>query len=838
MSESKVAPGDTDGVIQIDGKEWDKGRIFDVIKDVCTERTEDGTVVIEGLPNVDCDAIASHVLDIMSNITIDSATKEELFSCIAMRAKEMMSTHFDYDTLWGRALIIAMRIKSPFTKFSEFMKRATEVVCDQTHKVKPVVDVELAEWVSAHASQVDAMIDIRRDFRLAGFGVMTLLKSYLLKFNGVPSEHPQFMYMRVSIGIHVKHALQQQKRGVPVNLDELLATVKETYDALSLGEATHATPTLFNMGTPKPQGASCATMSVKEDSLRGGILDAWVDGAIMKQHAFGVGMSWHKVRAKGSYIHSSGAKSDGVCPFLRVENEISSCINQGGRRKGSAAIYFPLWHADVIDFVNLKNPHLPERETATDLFYAAWVSDLFMKRLIRGEDWPLFCPTQAPRLLTTYGKEFEAAFLEYEAAGLARRVVKASDIWKHIVESQFNTGMPYVLYKDHCNRLSNQKNLGIIKLSNLCSEVVLFTGKNRHGNEEMGVCNLASVALPKFVQSDGTFDFKGLERVTRMLVRNVDKMMDVIYLPLEAMKESNYRNRPMGIGVQGLANVFAKMALPYGSARALKLDAEIAETMYYAAVSESVDLASVLGAYPSFRDGPDGSPASNGLFQFDLHKKKPVTDRYDWESLRERMKTVGLRNSLLIAHMPTASTANILGNSPGNEPFQANMYRQTVLSGEATVLNRDLVRVLQKKGLWTPDVIDHLSKHDGSIASIDGIPKIVKKMYRTVWEMDNMDIVAHNAVRAPFVCQSQSMNLYMRRGVDDGPEEEAEQFVAVTRAQVEAWRRQLKTGMYYLRSTAKRGVAHETQKAPSGGSKGSGSRSRGVDVEECLSCGA
>ena len=584
-----------------------------------------------------------------------------------------------------------------------------------------------------------------------------------MKLNGEVAERPQQMLMRVAIGIHT---------------DDIDSAI-ETYNYMSEGWFTHATPTLFNSGTPKPQMSSCFLLTTKEDSISG-IYDTLKQCAQISQSAGGIGLSIHDIRATGSYIKGTNGTSNGIVPMLRVFNDTARYVDQGGgKRKGSFAIYVEPWHADIFDFLDLKKNHGKEEQRARDLFYALWIPDLFMKRVEENGDWTLMCPHECPGLSDTYGKKFEKLYKKYESEGKGRKTMKAQELWFKILESQIETGTPYMLYKDAANEKSNQKNLGTIKSSNLCTEIIEYTAP-----DEVAVCNLASIALPKFV-IDGKFDHEKLFNVTYRVTRNLDKVIDANYYPVPEARNSNMRHRPIGIGVQGLADAFILMRHAFDSPEAKQLNKEIFETIYYAAVTASKDLAIENGPYETWK----GSPISNGVFQFDMWKVKP-TDRWEWDLLREEVKKHGVRNSLLLAPMPTASTAQILGNNECFEPYTSNIYTRRVLSGEFIIVNKHLLRDLVKLGIWNDRLKNKLMASNGSIQNIDEIPENIKELYKTAWEISQKEILDMAADRGAYIDQSQSLNIFMENA----------NFAKLTSMHFYGWKAGLKTGMYYLRT--------------------------------------
>ncbi len=620
--------------------------------------------------------------------------------------------------------------------------------------------------IQKNKARLNSAIVYDRDFNFDYFGFKTLERSYLLRMNGQVVERPQHMIMRAAIGIH----------------GEDIDAAVETYNYISEKWFVHATPTLFNACTPKPQLSSCFLLTMTEDSIPG-IFETLSRCAKISQSAGGIGLSIHNIRAKGSYIKGTGGTSNGIVPMLRVYNDTARYVDQGGgKRKGAFAVYIEPWHADIFEFLDLKKNHGKEEQRARDLFYAMWIPDLFMQRVKDGGDWSLFCPNECPNLHDTYGGEFEALYHKYEREGKARKTIKAQDVWFKILESQTETGTPYMLYKDACNKKSNQKNLGTIRSSNLCTEIVEYTSQ-----DEVAVCNLASIALSKFVTEDKKFDFKKLYEVSRVVTRNLNKIVDVNYYPIQEANNSNMRHRPIGIGVQGLADAFIQMRFPFDGPEARQLNKDIFETIYFGAMTESVELAKKEGAYSTF----EGSPLSKGEFQFDMWGVRP-SDRWDWETLRAEVVKNGARNSLLLAPMPTASTSQILGNNECFEPYTSNIYTRRTLSGEYVVVNKHLLKDLIGLGLWDEEMKEHLIAANGSIQHIEGIPKELKALYKTTWEISQRVIIDMAADRGAFICQSQSMNLFM----------ENPNFGKLSSMHFYAWQKGLKTGMYYLRSKA------------------------------------
>jgi ribonucleoside-diphosphate reductase alpha chain len=694
----------------------------------------------------------------------DGVTTRELDNLAAEVAASNTTAHPDYALLASRIAVSNLH-KSTKKSFSETMKDLYEYLDPKTGKNAALLADDVHEIIQSNAEILDSNIIYDRDFRYDYFGFKTLERSYLLKLEGKVVERPQHMLMRVAVGIH------------KANITEAIAT----YNLMSEGWFTHATPTLFNSGTPKPQMSSCFLLTMKEDSI-GGIYDTLKNCAKISQSAGGIGLSIHDIRATGSYIKGTNGTSNGIVPMLRVFNDTARYVDQGGgKRKGSFAIYLEPWHADVFDFLDLKKNHGKEEQRARDLFYALWMPDLFMKRVEENGDWTLMCPHECPGLSDTYGADFEALYTRYEKEGKGRKTVKAQDLWFKVLESQIETGTPYILYKDAANEKSNQKNLGTIKSSNLCTEIMEYTAP-----DEIAVCNLASVALPKFVR-DGKFDHNKLFEVTYQITKNLNKIIDENYYPVPEARNSNMRHRPIGIGVQGLADAFILMRFPFESEEAKKLNKEVFETIYYASMTASKDLAKEDGPYETY----EGSPVSQGIFQYDMWNVTP-SDRWEWNILKEEVKKYGVRNSLLLAPMPTASTAQILGNNECFEPYTSNIYTRRVLSGEFIIVNKHLLRDLVKLGIWNDDIKNKLMAANGSVQNINEIPDNIKALYKTAWEISQKTIIEMAADRGAYICQSQSLNIFMENA----------NFAKLTSMHFYGWKKGLKTGMYYLRTKA------------------------------------
>ena len=710
---------------------------------------------------VDPVAVAKRVVDGV----YDGVTTSELDNLAAETAASMTIKHPDYANLAARIAVSNLH-KSTKKSFSETVTDLYEYINPETGKKAPLIADDVYEIIQENAEYLDSQLIYDRDFSYDYFGFKTLERSYLLRMHGKIVERPQQMLMRVSIGIHK---------------DDLEGAL-ETYELMSKKYMTHATPTLFNAGTPKPQMSSCFLLTMKEDSIDG-IYDTLKQTAKISQSAGGIGLSIHNIRATGSYIGGTNGTSNGIVPMLRVYNDTARYVDQGGgKRKGSFAIYVEPWHADIYEFLDLKKNHGKEEMRARDLFYAMWIPDLFMERVEKNEEWTLMCPNECPGLFDCHGQEFVDLYTKYESEGKGRRTVKAREVWAKIMESQIETGTPYMLYKDAANLKSNQQNLGTIRSSNLCTEILEYTSP-----DEVAVCNLASIALPMFVE-DGKFDHQKLYDVTYKVTYNLNQVIDRNYYPVVEARNSNMRHRPVGLGVQGLADTFIKLRMPFDSEEAKALNKEIFETMYFAAVSSSKDQAVKDGAYETY----EGSPISKGQFQHNLWgvKDEELSGRWDWKELREEVEKHGVRNSLLMAPMPTASTSQILGNNECFEPYTSNVYTRRVLSGEFIVVNKHLLNDLIELGLWNDDMKNALMATNGSVQNIEGVPDNLKAIYKTVWEISMRDILDMAADRGMFIDQSQSLNLFM----------ESPNMGKLTSMHFYAWKKGLKTGMYYLRS--------------------------------------
>lgn len=697
----------------------------------------------------------------------DGVTTSELDNLAAETAASMTIAHPDYAQLAARISVSNLH-KNTKKSFSETMKDLYEYVNPRTGQKAPLLSDEVYDVIMRNAEELDSCVIYNRDFNYDYFGFKTLERSYLLKINGHIAERPQHMLMRVAVGIH---------------LDDIKSAL-ETYELMSKKFFTHATPTLFNAGTPKPQMSSCFLLTMQDDSIDG-IYDTLKQTAKISQSAGGIGLSIHNVRATGSYIRGTNGTSNGIVPMLRVFNDTARYVDQGGgKRKGSFAVYVEPWHADIYSFLDLKKNTGVEEMRARDLFYAMWIPDLFMKRVEEDSFWTLMCPNECPGLYDVHSEVFDALYLSYEAAGKGRKTVRARELWEKILESQIETGTPYMLYKDAANRKSNQKNLGTIRSSNLCTEILEYTSK-----DEIAVCNLASISLPMFIEKN-EFSHKKLFEVTKRVTRNLNKVIDRNYYPVKEAENSNLRHRPVGLGVQGLADAFIMLRMPFTSDEAKKLNQEIFETIYFAAVTTSMELAKEEGAYSTFK----GSPISEGQFQYNLWglKDEELSGRWNWSKLRKDVMKHGVRNSLLLAPMPTASTSQILGNNEAFEPYTSNIYTRRVLSGEFIVVNKHLLKDLVSLGLWNEEVKQELMRHNGSVQNINVIPNDIKELYKTVWELSMKDIIDMSRHRGYFIDQSQSLNLFMQDA----------SYAKLTSMHFYAWKSGLKTGMYYLRTKA------------------------------------
>ncbi|CAK4634162.1 hypothetical protein LEN26_017189 [Aphanomyces euteiches] len=732
-------------------------------------------------------------------------TTSELDELAAETAAYQATQHPDFSKLAARISISNLH-KNTNKLFSDNIELFYNNKHSKTGAPAPLIAEDVYKIVMENKEVLNSAIITDRDFEYDYFGFKTLEKGYLLRVNDKVCERPQHLIMRVAVGIH----------------KDDIASVLTTYEYMSQLYFTHATPTLFNAGTPRPQLSSCFLLAMKDDSIEG-IYDTLKNCACISKWAGGIGVNIHNIRATNSYIRGTNGSSNGIIPMLRVFNDTARYVDQGGgKRKGSFAIYLEPWHSDVFEFLDLKKNHGNELHRARDLFYAMWIPDLFMKRVEANGDWSLFCPNEAPGLHECHGAEFEALYHKYEAEGRARKTIKAQQLWFAILESQVETGTPYMLYKDACNTKSNQQNLGTIKSSNLCCEIIEYTSK-----DEVAVCNLASIALSKFVE-DGVFNFQNLHKVSKIVTRNLNKVIDVNYYPIEEARNSNMRHRPIGIGVQGLADAFILLGYPFESPEARHLNLQIFETIYHAAMETSMELAQEQGPYESYQ----GSPVSKGIFQYDMWGVTP-TSLWDWAKLKEQVAKHGIRNSLLLAPMPTASTAQILGNNESIEPFTSNMYSRRVLAGEFTIVNKYLMKELISLGLWNADVRNQILHDRGSVQNVGSIPQRIKDVYKTVWEIKQKVVLDLAADRGAFICQSQSMNVHI-----------ADPSISkLTSMHFYAWKKGLKTGMYYLRSRPKADAIQFTVdqaaiKKQQVANAGKAPKTEEPEEEQCLSCGA
>ena len=700
----------------------------------------------------------------------EGVTTEELDNLAAETAAYMTTVHPDYATLAAR-LAISNLHKQTTKLFSQVIDELHHYVNPENNKLSPLISKDVYDTVMANKDELNSAIVYDRDFQFNYFGFKTLERSYLLRMRGKVAERPQHMIMRVAVGIH----------------GDDLVSVLETYNLMSQRFFTHASPTLFNAGTPHPQMSSCFLVAMKDDSLEG-IFDTLKECAMISKTAGGIGLHLHNIRATGSYIAGTNGTSNGLIPMIRVFNNTARYVDQGGnKRPGAMALYLEPWHADIFDFIDIRKNHGKEEIRARDLFPALWIPDLFMKRVEEDGEWTLFSPSEAPGLEEVYGDEFEALYNRYVQEGRGRKTIKAQKLWYSILEAQTETGTPFMLYKDACNQKSNQQNLGMIKSSNLCCEIVEYSAP-----DETAVCNLASIALPAFVEvsEDGTtqkFNFKKLHEISKVVTKNLNRVIDRNYYPVEEARNSNFRHRPIALGVQGLADTFMMLRIPFESKEAKQLNKHIFETMYHAALESSCDLAKIEGTYPTY----EGSPVSQGILQYDMWNVKP-SDLWDWDTLKAEIKQHGVRNSLLLAPMPTASTSQILGYNECFEPFTSNMYQRRVLSGEFQIVNPYLLRDLLDLGIWNESMKQHLITENGSIQNLPNVPQELKELYKTVWEISQKTIVDMSADRAAFIDQSHSLNIHIR----------APTMGKLTSMHFYGWKKGLKTGMYYLRTQA------------------------------------
>lgn len=727
--------------------------------------------------NVNYTSLAMKVIDQL----FDGISTTKIDELSAEQCASMASIHYDYNTLAGR-IIISNHQKNTHESFSEVMEMLYNYL-DKHEKHSPLVSSELISVVRKHKTELDNLCDYSRDYLIDYFGFKTLDRAYMMNINGKTVERIQHMWLRVSIGIH----------GFDIN------NVIETYNLMSQKYFTHATPTLFNSGSPRPQLSSCFLLAMENDSIDG-IYNTLKDCALISKLAGGIGLHIHNIRATGSHIRGTNGTSNGIVPMLRVFNNTAKYVDQGGgKRNGSFAIYLEPWHADIEMFLQMRKNHGDEELKARDLFYALWIPDLFMERVKENGKWTLMCPDECPGLSDVYGEEFNLLYGLYEESGKGRITMNARDLWYKIMDAQMETGTPYLLYKDACNRKSNQQNVGTIKSSNLCSEIVQYSD-----SKETAVCNLASIGLPTFIQN-GVFDYEMLHKVTKVVTKNLNKIIDVNYYPTEKTRRSNMRHRPIGIGVQGLADVFIIMGFPFLSEDAKQMNRNIFETMYHAALESSCELAILEGAYETF----SGSPASKGKLQFDLWSVDPGNSRYDWYLLKQNIMEHGIRNSLLLAPMPTASTSQILGFNECIEPITSNIYSRRTLAGEFIQANKYLMADLHNLNLWNEKIKNNIIANHGSIQQIVEIPQEIKDKYKTVWEMPMRGLIDMAADRGAFICQSQSLNLWI----------EDPNYNTLTASAFYSWSKGLKTGIYYLRRRGKHQAQQftiEPDKASSG----------------------
>ena len=700
--------------------------------------------------------VIDQLYDGISTTQIDELSAEQCAS--------MSSIHPDYNILAGR-ICVSNHHKNTSSSFVEVMNQLYNYQ-DKHDKSSPIVSLDLYNIVNKYAPELDMLCDYSRDYLIEYFGFKTLERAYLMKLNKVIIERPQHMWLRVSIGIH----------------GDNLERITETYNLMSQKYFTHATPTLFNAGTPHPQLSSCYLISMENDSIEG-IYNTLKDCALISKWAGGIGLHIHNVRASGSHIRGTNGSSNGIVPMLKVFNNTAKYVDQGGgKRNGSFAIYLEPWHADIEMFLQLRKNHGDEELKARDLFYALWISDLFMER-VKADDgkWTLFCPDECPGLSDVYGDEFVELYKKYEASGKGRKTMKARDLWFQILDAQMETGTPYILYKDACNKKSNQKNIGTIKSSNLCTEIVQYSD-----DKETAVCNLASIGLPTFIDPNTkTFDYEKLHQITKVVTYNLNRIIDVNFYPTPKTERSNLRHRPIGIGIQGLADVFMLLNVPFSSDEAKLIHKNIFETIYHAALESSCEIAQVDGKYETF----DGSPASKGILQFDLWDVDPTNDRYDWTDLKSKIMQHGLRNSLLLAPMPTASTSQILGFNECIEPITSNIYTRRTIAGEFIMANKYLMNDLISLDLWNEKIKNNIIANHGSVQHIEIIPQEIRDKYRTVWELPMRNLIDMSADRGAFICQSQSLNLWL----------EDPNYKSLTSMHFYAWSKGLKTGIYYLR---------------------------------------
>ena len=745
------------------------GQLQEVAFDKILERVK--KLGLEAGIHINYSSLVMKVIDQLYD-KIPTAKIDEL---AAEQCAALSANHPDY-ALLGARIIISNHQKNTDTEFSTVMRDLYNFINFKGEN-KPLVSQELWDFTNYYAAELNAMLDYNRDYLIDYFGFKTLERAYLFRINNKIVERPQHMWMRVAIGIHGDLKADNQ--------EETLRMVKETYNLMSQKFFTHATPTLFNAGTPRPQLSSCYLIAMEDDSLDG-IYNTLHDCARISKYAGGIGLHIHNIRAKGTHILGTNGTSNGLVPMLRVFNNTARYIDQGGgKRNGSFAIYLEPWHADVEDFLEMKKNHGDEELRARDLFYALWIPDLFMERVKENAKWSLVCPHECPGLSDVYGEQFKELYEKYETEGKMRKTVNARDLWFKILDSQMETGTPYILYKDACNQKSNQKNVGTIKSSNLCTEVVQYSD-----DKETAVCNLASIALPAFVnEATKEFDYEKLHYVTKVVTNNLNRVIDINFYPTEKTKTSNFRHRPIGIGVQGLADAFIMMNIPFHSDEAKEVNKFIFETIYHAALEKSNELAIKHGSYSSF----DGSPASQGILQFDMWNKEPVPGRYDWTILKQSIITNGLRNSLLIAPMPTASTSQILGYNECFEPITSNLYSRRTLAGEFVVVNKYLMKELIQLGHWNEQIKNNIIANKGSVQQLSMLSEEIRNKYKIVWEMPMKHLIDMAVDRGAYICQSQSLNLWL----------EDPTYNSLTSMHFYSWKQGLKTGIYYLRRKAK-----------------------------------
>ena len=747
------------------------GELQDIAFDKILERVK--KLGQEAKININYSSLVMKVIDQL----YDKIPTSKIDELAAEQCASMSTLNPDYGILSGR-IIVSNHQKNTDSNFHMVVNTLYNFT-DINGKKKPLLSDKLFEFVSTYSQEIEDMIDYERDYLIDYFGFKTLERSYLFKVGKRTVERPQHMWMRVAIGIHGYTGSNGYTK------EKALQLVKETYDLMSLKYFTHATPTLFNSGTPRPQMSSCYLIAMEDDSIDG-IFSTLKDCAHISKWAGGVGLHIHNIRAKGSHIQGTNGTSNGLVPMLRVFNNTARYVDQGGnKRNGSFAIYLEPWHADIEDFLELKKNHGDEELKARDLFYALWVADLFMERVKENGKWSLMCPHECPGLSDVYGDKFKTLYEKYEGEGKARKIVNARDLWFKILDAQMETGTPYILYKDAANSKSNQKNIGTIKSSNLCTEILEYSD-----DTETAVCNLASIALPSFVnETTKEFDYEKLHEVTKVITNNLNRVIDINYYPTEKCKKSNLSHRPIGIGVQGLADTFVLMDIPFHSEEAKTINKLIFETIYHAALERSNELSISDGSYSSFI----GSPASKGILQFDMWSKEPTPGRYDWTTLKQNIMTHGLRNSLLVAPMPTASTSQILGFNECFEPFTSNLYSRRTIAGEFVVVNKYLMKELQELGMWNEQIKNNIIANKGSIQQLTMLPEHIRNKYKIVWEMPMKHLIDMAADRGAFICQSQSLNLWM----------EDPTYNSLTSMHFYSWKQGLKTGIYYLRRKAK-----------------------------------